>query len=275
MQPDCIYPFTLKAHYRQNQITGITKELLQPFLFRLEFNTLFHDWQVKDTSFAEHSPAPARPSSQLTRFSKTCPVKNDSVVNGFKLLQLSDSKPCTTLFLVLLIGKALTTQLHACLGQENGGLQSFAFKLSTWINISCAVKFFNKNRAYTSFPSPRHSTDSAAEEAREQRRLPIILEPAAATLSDGAHALGQPPESQRKPSQSAPTALLQLFCTAGMAASACSWSWGWNSSIGGHRNTSVVQQLSVGNVQGVSQALSTYLQFLLRPWDALLKASVS
>lgn len=31
MQTDCIYPFTLKARYRQNQITGITEELLQPF----------------------------------------------------------------------------------------------------------------------------------------------------------------------------------------------------------------------------------------------------
>lgn len=48
------------------------------------------------------------------------------------MLLLFDSKPRTTVFLVLLIGKALATKIHACLGTEdNGGIRSFSMTPST------------------------------------------------------------------------------------------------------------------------------------------------
>lgn len=105
-------------------------------------------------------------------------------------------------------------------------------EMSTLINISGTAKFFSKNRACISFPSPRHSTDSIAEKAREQRCLPIALEVAAATLSGDGNALGQSPEPRCKPSQSALPALLQLFCAAGIAATARTQPQGWAASLG-------------------------------------------
>lgn len=113
------------------------------------------------------------------------------------------SKPCLTVVLVLLPGKVLPSKAHAFLGaEENGGKQSFSttpstpclFEITDQISISGAVKFSSKNSACLSSPS----TDSAAEEAREQRCFPTALEAAGNTLPDDG-VLWDSPEPQCRP----------------------------------------------------------------------------
>lgn len=118
-----------------------------------------------------------------------------------------------------------------------------------------------------SFPNPRHSSDSTAEKARKQRCFTSLLHiTAAATLPDAGNAMGQSQEHQCKPSQSAHPALLQLFCTSGMAGNASMQPQGWAALRTAahvlikpkqlhscHRNMFVVLQLSVGDVQRASK----------------------
>lgn len=132
-----------------------------------------------------------------------------------------------------------------------------------------------------SFPNPRHSADSTAVKTREQRCFHITLGAAAATLSpavlwDSPQSTSANPPSlhaQRRRSSSAQLELQVMPARSlralGTAAPALIKPEQLRSC---HRNTFVVLQLSVGDVQGASQAL---LQPLLRPWAALLKASAS
>lgn len=126
--------------------------------------------------------------------------------------------------------------------------------------------FFDKNRACMSFPNPRHSSDSTAEKAREQRCFTSLWE----LLQPPCLMLAMPWDSPQSTSANPPSLHTQPCCSSSahlewQVMPACSLRAGAALRTAArvlikpkqlhscHRNMFVVLQLSVGDVQRASK----------------------